>query len=97
MTLVHYVGDETEAADFSHGNMKEDKAKPFVHTCPSTLRKSESACSTSTPGYTYKKEVSSMNCCLEIVPVKTPNMKQLRNIRYKYLHQYRISQDTVPL
>ena len=96
VTLVHYVGDETEAANFSHGNMKEDTAKPFVRTCPSTLRKLESACSTSMPGYVYKEEVSSMNCHPEIVSAKTPcNMKQLRNMQYKHLHQSRISQDTL--
>ena len=37
-----------------------------------------------------------MSCRPEIVPVKTTrNMKKLRNVRYKCLHQSRISQDTL--
>ena len=46
VTLVHYVGDETKACNFSHGNMKPSKTQPFVRTCQSTLRMLEAACLT---------------------------------------------------
>lgn len=90
------LGDETKAIDFNHGNTKEGTCKPFVRTCPSTLKKLKSDCSVNTAGTVYKREVSTMRDPPELVPIKTPrNLKQLRNMRYKCLQQSRISQDTL--
>ena len=72
LTLVHYVGDETKADDFSHGNSKGINNKTFIRTCPSTLHNLKDSCAMNTASQVYKKEVSSMNCLPEVVPVKTP-------------------------
>ncbi len=35
--VIHYVGDESIAVDFPHGNSKEDNSHVFKRTCPSVL------------------------------------------------------------
>jgi len=94
--LIHYIGDEKKAVDFAHGCASKHPEKPYIRTCPSTIRDLESKCKTEKANVVYKKEVSSMQCDPALVGVQTPrNMKQLRNLRFKHLQQSRISQDAL--
>ena len=35
--LIHYIGDESIAVDFQHGNCKGDNSREYHRTCPSVL------------------------------------------------------------
>ena len=93
-TLIHYLGDETTTVDFCHGNSKRTKHQPFIRTCPSQMKKFKELTVTNKANVVYKREIASLNCDAEQVPVKAPrNMHQLRNIRYRQLHRLRLSRD----
>ena len=92
ITLIHYVGDEKVAVDFCHRSTKKHSNQAFIRTQPSSLRKYEELCKSDKANVVYKRAVASMGCNPEHVAVQTPrNMKQLRNLRFKHLHQTRIS------
>ena len=95
MTLVHYVGNEKVASSFPHRNSVVS-SKPYIRTCPSYLKKCETLVESSKANIVYKKEVASMECEPHLVPVQTPrNLKQLHNLRFKYLHNAHISRDVL--
>ena len=54
-TLLHYVGDDTIATQFPHGNRKRD-SKPHFRTCPSVLKSVTEI--NDTPANVYKQEMS---------------------------------------
>lgn len=92
VTLIHYIGNEECVSKFPHRNA--NTSTPFVRTCPSYLKKCAAECKEKKANVVYKKEISQMTCQPEHVPTHTPrNMKQLRNLRFKHLHQTRISKD----
>ena len=94
LTLVHYIGDEGAAKDFPHRGAIQQPDKPFVRTCPLYLKACEEMCKNEKANVVYKKEVASMKCKPEHVAIQAPrNMKQLRNLQQKQLHQSRISKD----
>lgn len=91
LTLVHYIG---AAKDFPHRGVIQQPDKPFVRTCPSYLKACEEKCKNEKANVVYKKEVASMKCKPEHVAIQAPrNMKQLRNLCQKQLHQSQISKD----
>lgn len=93
-TLVHYLGDQSAAIDFCHQNSTKPSSHNFVRTLPSKMREFEKACATDHANIVYKKEVGSLDCPPESVPVTIPrDMKQLRNMRYKQLQRFRLSRD----
>ena len=92
--LIHYMGDESVAKGFSHGNSKE-KATPHIRTCPSVLRAMESQCSSKCPQATYRAALTS-NVSPELASVLHPrNSKQAENLRHWYLSSKRLSQDSL--
>ena len=93
ITVIHYVGDESVASHFPHRNAKHSTT-PFIHSCPSYLKKWEEKCQVNKANVVYKKEVAQTSCQPEHVPVCTPrNMQQLRSIRHRRLNQQRIFND----
>ena len=96
ITLIHYVGDEKVAVDFCHRSTRQHSNQAFTRTLPSSMRKYEELCKSDKANVVYKRAVASMDCNPEHVAVQTPrNMKQLRNLRFKHLHQTRISRDAL--
>lgn len=96
LTVVHYLGDENAAVDFCHRGAKKQVHQPYKRTCPSTLRRCEQSCASDKANVVYKREVASMTCSPDEVAVQAPrNAKQVRNLRFKHLHQKRISRDAL--
>ena len=96
ITLIHYVGDNEVAVDFCHRGAKIHSTTAFVRTLPSSLGKYEELCKLDKANIVYKRAVASMDCDPQHVAVQLPrNMKQLRNLRFKHLHQTRISRDAL--
>ena len=93
-TLIHYLGDEGAAVDFCHKNCKHATHQAFTRTCPSQMKKLKELCSVEKANVVYKREVASLDCDPNAVPVHAPrNMKQLRNARYGQLQQLRLTRD----
>ena len=91
-TLVHYLGNEAVALEFPYRGSKHEL--PFNRTAPSTLNRLRDLVKQNTAGTVYKKEIASMDCDDTIVAAQTPrNVKQLRNLRFDYLHKSRLSKD----
>ena len=55
LTLVHYIGDEGAAKDFSHRGAIQQPDKPFVRTCPSYLKACEEMCKNEKANVVYKR------------------------------------------
>ena len=79
LTLVHYLGDETIAADFPHGNAKRSAVQqpPHVRTCPSVLRVISK--SDKVPSNVYKKAIAENDC------VPALQLYQIQEILSKWL------------
>ena len=92
LTFIHYKGSEAVAVDFHYRGSKD--ARPFFRTSPSTLQRLRTLVKQDTAGVVYKKEVASMSCDNTKVATEMPrNIKQLRNLRFDYLHKSRLSKD----
>ena len=82
--------------DFCHRGAKTHSTTTFTRTLPSSLAKYEELCKVDKANIVYKRAVASMDCDPQHVAVQLPrNMKQLRNLRFKHLHQTRISRDAL--
>ena len=68
-TLVHYLGDQSAAVDFCHRNSTKSSNNNFVRTLPSKMNEFEKACAIDHANIVYKKEVGSLDCSPESVPV----------------------------
>lgn len=90
--LVHYIGDESVACNFPHGNSKSHKI--FHRTCKSTLHKLSA--SHETPEVVYKNLVSQSNCTTSYQPFLLPrNSKQVANMQYRERQNNRLSHDAL--
>lgn len=90
--LVHYIGDESTASEFPHGNAKT--RHNFYRTCPSVLRKMSSE--HDAPGTVYKSYVSGSVCPVKYQPSLVPrNSKQVINLQYKERQMTRLSHDAL--
>ena len=65
VVLIHYVGDESIATDFPHGNSKN--RMNFYCTCPSVFNSSD------LPGNIYKSCVSQNDCLHPILKPRNTN------------------------
>jgi hypothetical protein len=93
LTLVHYLGDETVAADFPHGNAKQSTV-PHVRTCPSMLRMISK--SDQVPSNVYKKVIAENDCVPALQPVSNPrNTKQVANIQANERKKFRLTHDAL--
>ena len=93
-TLIHYLGDESVANYFPHGNSMKEGA--FIRTCPSVLNMYRSLLKIDRASVVYKNEVATAVCDSQIGPVFTPrNIKQLRNLRFQHLNHNRLFCDAL--
>ena len=92
--IIHYIGDETIATAFPHRNRTKSTVS-HIRTCPSYLAKWTEQCKIMKPGSLYKKEISqqSTESSLDRETKLPRNLKQLQNLRVKFLSQNRISKD----
>ena len=85
--LIHYVGDESVAVDFPHGNSKSGN-HIYRRTCPSTLNQLVSI--PDLPSNVYKKVVSS--CSSQLPSSHLPrNTRQVINLQQKERQKVRLS------
>lgn len=80
VVLVHYIGDESIATDFPHGNARNNQ--PYYRTCPSLMEKLTDI--RDLPGNIYKDAVSKCQCPPQCMPVLMPrNTQQIANLQKK--------------
>ena len=93
MTVVQYLGDETVATPFSHGNSRISY-KPHTRTCPSVLKAMSS--SDEVPSNTYKKAVTTTECGADLQPVLLHrNIKQVSSLQGRDKQKCRLTHDAL--
>ena len=95
-TLIHYIGDERVASDFSHGNSKS--CRKFVRTCPSVMCTLDIQCSKSTTSNVYRHSITNTSKSIPSthIPVLEPrNSQQVENVRNRKSKEKRISNDSL--
>lgn len=89
--LVHYVGDNSLAEDYSHGSTKTD-TRFFTHTCPSVLRNLEKT--TDLPSKVYKDTIANSSYKVQLQQTLQPrNTTQISNLQQKERQKLHISHD----
>ena len=83
-TLIHYLGDESAANDFPHGNKKNDN-RAHIRTCPSVLKELTTKCNKSTTSRVYKSAITSLPPVAHMPVLQPRNSKQVENIRMNQL------------
>lgn len=94
VVLVHYLGNERAAEEFSHGNSKLNE-RVHVRTCPSVLRRLDDKCKTDTTAKVYKSEITQVPPASHVSVLCPRNSKQVENIRFKQMQKRRISHDAL--
>ena len=94
LVLVHYIGDESVAVDFPHGNSKDSDSK-YVRTMPSVLKHIESRCDKEKPSVIYRSEVTKSSPISHMSTLQPRNIKQVENIRHKVIQEKRITYDSL--
>ena len=82
--LIHYLGDESIAVNFPHGNSKGDNDQVFHRTYPSVLADLTSI--QDLPSNVYKNAISKppKDCPPALQPAYMPrNLRQIKNLQYK--------------
>lgn len=93
LTLIQYVGDESVAIDYPHGNRKGTSIT-HIRTCPSVLKKVSQ--SEDIPSNVYKKEIASDTCEPSHQSVLKPrNCKQVSYVQAKQRQRSRLSHDAL--
>lgn len=87
-TIIHYIGDETVAAAFTHRNRTKFMVS-HVRACPSYLAKCAKQCETMKPGSLYKEEISPHST----ESLDTELQWNLKNLHVKFLSENRVSKD----
>ena len=94
LILVQYIGDETVAVDFPHGNSKNSDSK-YVRTMPSVLKHIESRCDKEKPSTIYRSEVTKSSPISHMSTSQPRNIKQVENLRHKVIQEKRITHDSL--
>ena len=90
LLLLHYLGDESIAVSFPHGNSKRNHH--HFRTCPSVLAKNDDL--GDLPGNVYKSSVARNNCPPKYQPILQPrNLKQIKNVQQGKRQKWRLSHD----
>ena len=94
LVLIHYLGNETAANKFPHGNVKHH-TREHIRTCPSVLKDLDDECVHSTTSKVYKSLVTKLPPTSHIPVLQPRNSKQVENVRLRKLREQRISQDAL--
>ena len=80
--LIQYIGDDSQAVNFPHGNSKVEGSHSYVRTCPSVIQKIKDSDPSEFPSTFYKKSLSTTSCHSTLNPVL-----QIRNTRQVINHK----------
>ena len=58
IALIHYIGNESHAIDFPHGNTSQESEKAHVRTCPSVLDSLQESYQHDTAAVVYRNHVT---------------------------------------
>ena len=92
--VIHYLGDESIAVDFPHGNSKYNHV--FKRTCPSVLKELSTNTGNS-PSIVYKSAISNPpECSSTLQSIYMPrNLRQIKNIQFKERQRSRLTHDAM--
>ena len=93
-TLIQYLGDDSTASNFPHGNTK-NHTRHHVRTCPSVLKELENRCALSSTSKVYKACITKLPPVSHIPVLQPRNSTQVENVRRKILRRQRISHDAL--
>ena len=94
--LLHYLGDESVAVDYPHGNCKGDSNQVFRCTCPSVL--ADLSSTHDLPSNVYKSAISKPmeDCPPALQATYMPrNLRQIKNLQYKERQKSRLTHDAI--
>ena len=94
--LIHYLGDETIAVNFSHGNCKDNYHRVFHRSCPSVLADLSSI--QDLPSNIYKSAIAKppIECSSVQQSVWMPrNLRQIKNLQSKERQKSRLTRDAL--
>lgn len=70
--LIHYLGDQTIAYDFPHGNQKKHNERNYCQQCPSLRITTAEQVEKTDPAKLYKTEIAAIDCHPALVKVMKP-------------------------
>ena len=92
--LIHYLGDESYAIDFPHGNSNAKSQRPHNRICGSVLKSLKESCKYDTAATVYRKHITNNVPPATHLPVLQPrNTRQAKNIRSVFQREQRLSHD----
>lgn len=94
VTLVHYIGDQSVAVDFTHGYSKHGDSK-YVRTMLSVLKHIEVRCDKEKPSAIYQSEITKSSSISHMSTLQSRNIKQVENLRHKVIQNKRIMHDSL--
>ena len=97
LTLVHYPGDNSVAADFPHRSAKQNSNCNF-RTLASYLKSCEGKVAVEKANFVYKQEIAAMKdaAMKDDEPLGQPrNVQQLRNLHFRVMNSKPLSHDSL--
>ena len=92
--LIHYLGDESFAIDFPHGNSTKS-SRSYVRTCPSVINSLHQSCKCETPTTVYRKHVTNVPSSIHLTVLQPRDVRQVKNIRSKEQQKQQWSHDSL--
>ena len=84
--LIHYLGNESLAEDFHHGNQKKNSQRNYCKQCPSMRALLKTELSKTNPAEAYKAQVASVKCHPSQMKVFIQrDLKMVNNINWLYI------------
>ena len=85
--LIHYLGNESLAEDFQHGNQKKNSQRNYCKHCPSMRASLKTELLKTNPAEAYKAQVASVKCHPSQMKVFIPrDLKMVNNIKINWLY-----------
>ena len=91
--LIHYMGDETCAIEFAHGNASKEQSRPYNRICPSVIQSMKDSCKSDTPATVYREHITKVPPATHLAVLQPRNTRQVKNIRSALQRQQRLSHD----
>ena len=79
--LIHYLGDDSYAVDFPHGNSSGEAQRPHSRTCPSVMKSLKEGCKYSTTANVYRKHVTEVPPETHLAVLQPRNTRQVNYIK----------------
>ena len=92
--LIHYVGNERAACEFTHRNSKHHMDRQYTRTCPPVPHSAENKCAVSSTAKVYRKNINKIPTT-HMPVLHARNSQQVENLWNKKLSKQRISHDSL--